>query len=77
MDNICELKLSIFSGIHRIIDRALHLDQAIDGLIGVLSQAVPRSKAAIILRGAEVRYFFTPCFDDSTKRHGTEDSPSL
>ena len=32
MDNICELKLSIFSGIHRIIDRALHLEQAIDGL---------------------------------------------
>ena len=66
MDNICELKLSIFSGIHRIIDRALHLDQAIDGLIGVLSQAVPRSKVAIILRGAEFRYFFTPRFDDST-----------
>ncbi len=66
MDNICELKLSIFSGMHRIIDRALYLEQAIEGLMGVLSQAVPLSKAAIILRGAEVRYFFTPGFDDLT-----------
>jgi Nif-specific regulatory protein len=51
---------------HRIIDRAFHLEQAIDGLLGVLSQAVPDSMAAVIIgRDAEVRFFFTPSPDNS------------
>ncbi len=68
MDNLCELKFSIFSLIHRMIDRALYPEQAIEGLLGVLSQAVPRSTAAVIIRGgsAEVRFFFTPSRDDSS-----------
>ncbi|MGC9965343.1 MAG: sigma 54-interacting transcriptional regulator [Syntrophobacteraceae bacterium] len=65
MDNICELKLSIFSGMHRIIDRALYLEQAVEGLLGVLSQVVPLSTAAVVLKSAEVRYFVTPPVDDS------------
>ncbi|HIJ76863.1 MAG TPA: sigma 54-interacting transcriptional regulator [Deltaproteobacteria bacterium] len=66
MDNLCELKFSIFCLIHRIIDRALHPEQAIDGLLRVLSQAVPQSTAAIIISSsAEVRFFFTPSVDDS------------
>ena len=58
MDNLCELKLSIFSLIHRIIDRALHPEQAIEGLLRVLSQAVPQSTAAVIISSsrAEVRF---------------------
>ncbi len=66
MDNLCELKLSIFSLIHRIIDRALHPEQAIEGLLRVLSQAVPQSTAAVIISSssAEVRFFFTPSQDD-------------
>ena len=66
MDNICELKLGIFTGMHAIIDRALYLEQAVEGLIGVLSQVVPLSTAAVILKSAEVRYFFSPPLDDSS-----------
>ena len=60
MDNICELKLSIFSGMHRIMDRALYLQQAVEGLIGVLAQVVPLSTAAVVLKSTEVRYFLSP-----------------
>jgi len=71
MDNLCELKLSIISLIHRIIDRALYPEQAIDGLLRILSQAVPESTAAVIISSsAEVRFFFTPSRDDSST--GTE-----
>ncbi len=67
MDNLCELKLSIISLIHRIIDRAIYPEQAIDGLLRVLSQGVPESTAAIIISSsAEVRFFFTPSRDDSS-----------
>ncbi len=68
MDSLCELKLSIFSLMHRIIDRALYPEQAIEGLLGVISQAVPHSMAAIIIgNSAEVRFFFTPSADNSTE----------
>ena len=60
MDNLCELKLSIFSVMHRIIDRALYLEQAIEGLLGVLSQAVPHSTAAIIISAAPKSVFSLP-----------------
>jgi len=66
MDNLCELKFNIVSVMHRLIDRALYLEQAIDALLGVLSQAVPHSTAAVILSDSdEVRFFFTPSRDDS------------
>jgi len=67
MDNLCELKLSIISLIHRVIERAIYPEQAIDGLLRVLSQGVPESTAAIIISSsAEVRFFFTPSRDDSS-----------
>lgn len=66
MDNLCELKLNIFSVMHRMIDRALYLEQAIEGMLGVLSQAVPRATAAIIVSNREeVRFFITPSGQDS------------
>jgi Nif-specific regulatory protein len=65
MDEISEVKLGIFSGMHGIIDRALYLEQAIEDLIGVLSQAVPLATAAVVLKDAEVRYFATPSLDVS------------
>jgi Nif-specific regulatory protein len=66
MDNLCELKFNIVSVMHRVIDRALYLEQAIDSLLGVLSQAVPHSAAAVIISDSdEVRFFFTPSRDDS------------
>jgi Nif-specific regulatory protein len=66
MDNLSELKFNIVSVMHRLIDRALYLEQAIDALLGVLSQAVPYSTAAVIIRNSdEVRFFFTPSREDS------------
>jgi Nif-specific regulatory protein len=65
MDEIFELKLRIFSGIHAIIDRALYLEQAVEGLIGVLAQVVPQSTTAVILKDGEMHYFVTPQPDDS------------
>ena len=41
MDNPCEVKLNILSAMHRMIDRALYLEQAVEGLWGGLSRAVP------------------------------------
>ncbi len=65
MDNICELKLTIFAGMHRIMDRALYLQQAVEGLIGVLAQVVPLSTAAVVLKSTEVRYFLSPASNGS------------
>ena len=60
MDKFCELKLGIFSAMHRIINRSLHKEQAIEGLLGVISQAIPYATVAIIISSsAEVRFFFT------------------
>jgi Nif-specific regulatory protein len=67
MDDLCELKFSIFSLIHRTIDRALYPEQALEGLLRVISQAVPQSTAAVIIGSSgEVRFFFTPPQDDSS-----------
>ena len=66
MNNLCELKLNIFSVLHRMIDRALYLEQAVEGMLGVLSQAVPQATAAIIIcNSEEVRFFFTPSRQES------------
>ena len=68
MDRICELKLSIFSAMHRIIDRVLYIEQAIEGLVGALSQAIPQSRVAIIIgNSTEIRFFFTPFPDESNR----------
>jgi Nif-specific regulatory protein len=66
MDNFCDLKLNVLSSMHSIIDRALYAEQAFEGLLGLLSQALPDSTAAIILNnGAEVSFYFTPSPDHS------------
>lgn len=65
MNDLRELKLNVFTAMHRMIDRALYLEHTIEGLLGLLSQVVPRSKAAVVISdGAEVRFFFTPSPDD-------------
>lgn len=68
MDNVSEPKLGILSAMLQIVDRALHHEQALDGLLRILSQAVPQSTAAIIISGgsAEVSFYFTPSRDDSS-----------
>ena len=78
MDSICELKLSIYSGIHRIIDRALYLEQAIEGLIGgpfAGCSPVDGSHHSQGRRGPLFLYSVPRGF--LTERHGTEDSASL
>ena len=42
------------------MDRALYLQQAVEGLMGVLAQVVPLSTAAVVLKSTEVRYFLSP-----------------
>ncbi len=60
MDSPCEVKLGIFSAIHGIIDRALHLEQSIEGLMGGLARTIPCCGAAVVVKDdAEVRFFFT------------------
>jgi len=66
MDDLCELKFNIVSLMHRLIDRALYPEQAIDALLGVLSRAFAHSTAAVIISSSdEVRFFFTPSRDGS------------
>ena len=69
MDNLCELKLNVFSAMHRMMDRALHLEQALEGLVSGLSQAAPLSRASVVVQeGAEVRFFFAPSPDGDMER---------
>ncbi|MDR3556029.1 MAG: sigma 54-interacting transcriptional regulator [Syntrophobacteraceae bacterium] len=66
MDTLCEVKLNIFSAMHRIIDRALYLEQTVDGVMGGLSQAVPHCRVALVVSdGVEVRFFFTQSVNGS------------
>lgn len=66
MSNPIELKVNIISVMHRLIDRSLYIEQAIDGLLRVLSQAIPYSTAAIIISNSpEVRFFITRISGDS------------
>ena len=67
MDNLCEFKLNIISMMYRVIDRALHLEQAIDALLGTLAQAIPYSTPAVVISADDsVRFFFTPSRDESS-----------
>lgn len=68
MYNLCDLKLHILSAMHRMIDRVLYPDQVIEGLLGLISQAVPHCTAAVVIsNGEEVRFFFTrPAGDYNT-----------
>ncbi|MDR3556010.1 MAG: sigma 54-interacting transcriptional regulator [Syntrophobacteraceae bacterium] len=63
--SISELKLNILSGVYRIIGRALHLEHAIDDIIGTLTQALPISSAAVILRHRELDRSIFPFYSDS------------
>ncbi|MDR3568134.1 MAG: sigma 54-interacting transcriptional regulator [Syntrophobacteraceae bacterium] len=63
--SISELKLNILSGVYRIIGRALDLEHAIDDIIGTLTQALPISSAAVILRHRELDRFIFPFYSDS------------
>ncbi|MGC8490386.1 MAG: sigma 54-interacting transcriptional regulator [Syntrophobacteraceae bacterium] len=66
MDSVCEVKLNIFSALHRVLDRALHCEQSLEGVVGALSQAVPHTGAAVVVRcDAEVRFFFSRCAEDT------------
>jgi Nif-specific regulatory protein len=53
----CELKFTILSGIYGIIGRALHLEHAIEDIIGTLAQSLPISTAAVILKHREFDHF--------------------
>ena len=61
----CELKLNILSGVYRIIGRALHLEHAIEDIIGALAQALPISTAAVILRHREFDRFIFPFYSNA------------
>ena len=63
--SISELKLNILSGVYRIIGQALHLEHAIDDIIGTLTQALPISSAAVILRHRELDRSIFPFYSDS------------
>ena len=63
--SICELKLNILSGVYRIIGRALHLEHAIDDIIGTLTQTLPISTAAVILRHREFDRFIFPFYSSA------------
>ncbi|MDR3569518.1 MAG: sigma 54-interacting transcriptional regulator [Syntrophobacteraceae bacterium] len=68
MDNLCEVKLNIFSAMHRMLDRMLYLEPSVGGLMGGLSQAVPHSRVAVVLNdGAEIRFFFTHSPEDDSQ----------
>ena len=63
--SICELKLNILSGVYRIIGRALHLEHAIDDIIGTLTQTLSISTAAVILRHKEFDRFIFPFYSSA------------
>jgi len=61
--NVCELKLEVLSGISRIIGRALHLEHAIEDILGILSDTLSTKTAAVMLKGKELNHFIFPSFD--------------
>ncbi len=66
MDRVCDVKLNIFSALHRVLDRALHCEQSLEGVVGALSQVVPHTGAAVVVRcDAEVRFFFSRCAEET------------
>jgi Nif-specific regulatory protein len=50
---ICELELKVLYEISRIAGQALNLDQALDAILGILSESLAMKRATITLKGDE------------------------
>jgi Nif-specific regulatory protein len=62
--NTCELKLDILSAMYRIIGRALHLEHAVEDILGVLSGTLLTKTAAVMLKSEKSDYFIFPSSDE-------------
>lgn len=60
--NVCELKLDVLTGICRIIGQALHLEQAIEDILSILTETLSVQTAAVMLKNKEFNYLISPSF---------------
>jgi Nif-specific regulatory protein len=69
MDSLFELKLRVFSAIHRLIELVPDKERTVENLLGVLLQAVPQLAAVVTNGGSpEVRFFFGPSLDSEKQQ---------
>lgn len=64
--SVCELKMDVLSGIYRIVGRALHLEHAVEDVLGVLSGTLLTKTAAVMLKSKDLNYFISPSYNGIT-----------